>query len=124
MLILGLYVFNNICTCMLICVIIYVEGDTSLWYLDPGKISVGDLKVSVVELCYGGHRVRKLHLRKQNVAFDEALVPLENDEYVCYPIGLLMHEPFVTLYVEHDDIDNWINMSNVVGVKLKVMMIS
>jgi len=83
-------------------------------------ISVGDLKSIGVEVGYAEHRIRKLHLRKPNVAFDQALVPIENDEGVHYLMGLLMNEPFVSIYVEHEDNDNWVNMCNLAYVMPKV----
>jgi len=54
------------------------------------------------------------------VVFDQALVPIENDEDVCYLIGLLMNNPFVSMYVEHEDKDNCVNLLNVVSVELEV----
>ena len=68
----------------------------------------------------GEHRIRKLHLRKPNVVFDQALVPIENNEGVRYLIGLLMNEPFFSIYAEHEDNDNWVNMSNMANVELEV----
>jgi len=88
--------------------------------LDPNIISVGDLKAKIVEMGDGEHRIRKLHLRKPNVVFDQALVPIENNEGVHYLIGLLMNEPFVSIYAEHEDNDNWVNMSNMANVELEV----
>ena len=41
----------------------------------------------MVDTGYGEHRVRKLYLRKPNVVFKQALVPIENDEHVPYLIG-------------------------------------
>jgi len=61
---------------------------------------------------YGEHIVRKLHLRKANVGFEKALVPIENDEHVHYIIGLLMNKPFVSIYVEHEDDDNWLQVED------------
>ena len=75
-------------------------------YLDLDKISVDDLKAKVVDMGYGEHRVRKLHLGKPNVVFGQALVPIENDEHVRYLIRLLMNELSVSIYVEHEDEDN------------------
>jgi len=46
------------------------------------------------------------------VDFEEALVPIENDEHVCYIIGLLMNEPSVSIYVEHEDDDNWLQVKD------------
>ncbi|KAJ8428783.1 hypothetical protein Cgig2_006257 [Carnegiea gigantea] len=88
--------------------LVYIEGEMTSCYLDPDKISVDDLKAKVVDMGYGEHGVRKLHLRKPNVGFEEALVPIENDEHMCYIIALLMNEPSVSIYVEHEDDDNWL----------------
>jgi len=46
-----------------------MEGEMSSCYVDPDIISVGDLKSIVVKMGYGEHRIRKLHLRKPNLAF-------------------------------------------------------
>ena len=68
--------------------LISIEGEMSSCYLDLEKISVDNLKPKVVERGFGEHRIRKLHPRKPNVIFDQALVPIESDENVCYLIGL------------------------------------
>ncbi|KAJ8444778.1 hypothetical protein Cgig2_011740 [Carnegiea gigantea] len=81
-------------------------------YLDPDKISVDDLKAKVVDIGYGEHRVKKLHLRKPNVGFEEAFAPIENDEHVRYIVGLLMNEPSISIYVEHEDDDNWLQVED------------
>jgi len=96
--------------------LIYIEGEMTSCYLDADKISVDDLKAEVVDMGYGEHRVRKLHLKKPNMIFEQALLPIENDEHVHYLIELLMNEPFVSIYVEYEDEDNCKNMSNVVVV--------
>ncbi|KAJ8448936.1 hypothetical protein Cgig2_030792 [Carnegiea gigantea] len=61
--------------------LIYIEGDMTSCYLDPNKISADDLKAKVVDMGYGEDRVGKLHLKKPNVAFGQAFVPIENDEH-------------------------------------------
>ena len=75
-------------------------------YLDPDRISVDNLKAKVVDMGYGEHKVKKLHLRKPNVGFEEALILIENDEHVHYIIWLLMNEPSISIYVEHEDDEN------------------
>ena len=86
-------------------------------YVDLDMLSVGDLKGIVVELGYAEHRIRRLHLRKPNVAFEESLVPIESDSDVHYILELLMNESSVTIYVEHEDNDNWENMCDVGDVE-------
>ena len=92
--------------------VVYIEGEMTSCYLDPDKISVVDLKAKVVNMGYGEHRVRKLHLRKPNVGFEEALAPIENDEHVHYIIGFLINEPSISIYIEHEDDDNWLQMED------------
>ena len=50
--------------------------------------------------------------RNQNTGFEEAFVPIENDEHVHYIIGLLMNEHSVSIYVEHEDDDNWVQVED------------
>ncbi|KAJ8444779.1 hypothetical protein Cgig2_011741 [Carnegiea gigantea] len=92
--------------------LVYIEGEMTSCYLDPDKISVDDLKAKVVDIGYGEHRVKKLHLRKPNVGFEEAFAPIENDEHVRYIVGLLMNEPSISIYVEHEDDDNWLQVED------------
>jgi len=61
-----------------------MEGEMISCYVDPNMLSVSNLKSIVVELGYAEHKIRKLHLRKPNVAFDKTLVPIENDPAVQY----------------------------------------
>ena len=92
--------------------LVYNDGEMTSCYLDPGKISVDDIKAKVVDMGYAECRVRKLHLRKPNVGFEEAFIPIESDEHVHYIIGLLMNEPSVNLYIEHEDKDNWLQVKD------------
>ncbi|KAJ8444490.1 hypothetical protein Cgig2_024054 [Carnegiea gigantea] len=92
--------------------LVYIEGEMTSHYLDPDKISADHLKAKLVDMGYGEHRVRKLHLKKPNAGFEEALIPIENDEHVRYIIGLLMNEPSVSIYVEHEDDENWLQVED------------
>ena len=89
-------------------------------YVDQDMLNVGDLNDIVVELGYAEHRIRKLHLKTPNVAFDESLLPIENDSAVHYLMELLTHESSVTIYVEHEDNDNWENLGDVADVEPRV----
>jgi len=100
--------------------LVYMEGEASSCYVDPDMISVGDLRGIVVELGYAEHRIRRLHLRRPNVAFEESLLPIESDSDVHYLLELLMTESSVSIYVEHEDNDNWANMCDVGDVEPRV----
>ncbi|KAJ8423168.1 hypothetical protein Cgig2_023235 [Carnegiea gigantea] len=104
--------------------LVYVEEEMTSCYLDPDMISVDDIKAKVVDMGYTEHSVRKLHLRKPNVGFEEALVPIENDEHVHYIIRLFMNKPSVSIYVEHEDDDNWLQGDVLEGVGLEELDIS
>ena len=54
------------------------------------------------------------------MAFDEAFVLMENDLAVHYPMELLINESSVSMYVEHGDNDNCVNMYNMAYVKPEV----
>jgi len=97
-----------------------MEGEMSSCYVDSDMLSVGDLKGIVVELGYAEHRIRRLHLSRSNVPFEESLLPIENDSTGHYLLELLMHESSVTIHVEHEDNDNWKNMYDVANVELRV----
>jgi len=100
--------------------LVYMEGEMSSYYVDPDMLSVSDLKGVVVEMGYAEHRIRRLHLRRPNVAFEESLVPIESDLDVHYFLELLMNESFVSIYVEHEDNDNWMHMCNAANVEPQV----
>ena len=93
--------------------LVYMEGEINSCYVDPDMVSVGDLRGIVVELGYAKHRIRRLHLRRPNVAFEESLLPIESESDVHYLLELLMNESSVSIYVEHEDNDNWANMCDV-----------
>jgi len=97
-----------------------MEGEMSSCYLDLDMLSVGDLKSIAVELGYVEHRIRKLQLRRTNMAFDESLLPIDDDSAVHYLMELLMNESSVSIYVEHEDNDNWVNTRNMADVEPEV----
>jgi len=102
--------------------LVYMEGEMSSCNVDPDLMSVGDLRSIVVELGYAEHRIRRLHLRRPNMAFEESLLPIESDSDVHYILELLMNESSITIYVEHEDNDNWANMCDVGYVELQLTM--
>jgi len=51
------------------------------------------------------------------VAFKESLLPIENDSDVHYLIELLMNESSISIYVEHEDNDNWMNMCDMADME-------